>query len=338
MLADCSACDPRNPFPGQVFAVRGGPNLHPATAEIDYRGREVNVDSILAVLTGHHPISTAPSRRLDTDQNSTVLLYLTGHGGDGFLKFHDQSELLSSDIAAAVKVMHAAGRYKQLLMVLDTCQAATLYNELSGVPGWGGIASSKLGQSSYALHSDPAVGAHLVDEFTHYLASYLETIPIPVNDDGDDDDDDRQNRNDNKNRNKSRNAKSDRRESTMDDLLRYIRSQRLSSEVDVDFSNLGKSLGDLGVLEFFGDNSSYCSGGGSSCGDDDDSERWQVPDRPSPSLIVETGGGGGEVRGGGKIQSAGDESCFNSDMKVVESGGDEGFSSSLHDVLISAWA
>lgn len=39
---------------------------------------------------GRHPAGTPASKRLDSGPASRVLLYLTGHGGDEFLKFHDQ--------------------------------------------------------------------------------------------------------------------------------------------------------------------------------------------------------------------------------------------------------
>ena len=225
MLADCSGCDPRNPFPGHVATSPGSRNLHPPSAEIDYRGRDVSVESIMQVLTGKHPKDTPISRRMDSTRNSSVLLYLTGHGGDGFLKLHDQSELLSSDMAAAIKTMNAAGRYKELLLVLDTCQAATLYSELADVPGWAGIASSKLGQSSYALRSDPGIGAHLVDEFSHYVANYLDGLLI---------------------------NSALKRGPSLEAMLRYLKGQRMSSEIAVESSSLGRSLDDVKVMEFFG--------------------------------------------------------------------------------------
>lgn len=39
---------------------------------------------------GRHPPGTPASKRLGSGPGSRVLLYLTGHGGDEFLKFHDQ--------------------------------------------------------------------------------------------------------------------------------------------------------------------------------------------------------------------------------------------------------
>jgi phosphatidylinositol glycan class K len=168
-----------------------------------------------------------------------VLLYLTGHGGDGFLKFHDQTELLATDLATAIKSMHSSGRYKELLLVLDTCQAATLYSELDSVPNWAGIASSKLGQSSYALRSDPGVGAHLVDEFSHYLANYLDRLPIHPTSGSN-------------NKNKEEKRGSENFGPSIENMLSSIRMNRMSSEIAVESSKLGRPWSDVKVLEFFG--------------------------------------------------------------------------------------
>lgn len=156
MLADQHACSPRNVRPGQLFLAPSGgsgsssgsgvdANLQAPDVEVDYRGREVGVDSVLRVLTGvprvwedwadgfrkcgklgrwaagtsllgscccqlagtmtskpppsppsppappgHHAPGTPASKRLRSGPASHVLLYLTGHGGDEFLKFHDE--------------------------------------------------------------------------------------------------------------------------------------------------------------------------------------------------------------------------------------------------------
>ena len=65
----------------------------------------------LLLSTGRHPASTPRSKRLASGRDSTLLLYMTGHGGDEFLKFHDQEELLAADLAAALLQMHLAGRW-----------------------------------------------------------------------------------------------------------------------------------------------------------------------------------------------------------------------------------
>eukprot|EP00887_Chlorella_sp_A99_P000822 scaffold5.g822.t1 len=167
MLAETEACDPRNSAPGRVASGAGrGANLYSPDIEVDYSGKEVSVDSFLRVLTGRHLPGTPAGKRLLSGRNSSVLLFLTGHGGDEFLKFHDHEELLAADIGSAVGQMWAGGRYGQLLM------ASTLANHITS-PNVISIASSKLGQSSYAHHSDATLGLHITDQFSFHLETFL---------------------------------------------------------------------------------------------------------------------------------------------------------------------
>ena len=53
MLADDAACNPRNKFPGCVYANPGrNLDLYGDNIEVDYRGNEVTVENLLRVLTG----------------------------------------------------------------------------------------------------------------------------------------------------------------------------------------------------------------------------------------------------------------------------------------------
>ncbi len=69
-------------------------------------------------------------------------MYLTGHGGNGFLKFQDLEELTAARLAGAV----GRARFRRLLLVLDTCQAASLAAALAA-PGVAAMASSAVGAS-----------------------------------------------------------------------------------------------------------------------------------------------------------------------------------------------
>jgi glycosylphosphatidylinositol transamidase (GPIT) subunit GPI8 len=44
---------------------------------------------------GRYAPDTPHSKRLLTDANSNILIYMTGHGGDEFLKFQDSEEISS---------------------------------------------------------------------------------------------------------------------------------------------------------------------------------------------------------------------------------------------------
>ncbi|TXG66007.1 hypothetical protein EZV62_007282 [Acer yangbiense] len=150
MLADDMACNARNKYPAQVFNNENHRlNLYGDNVEVDYRGYEVTVENFLRVLTGRHQTAVPRSKRLLSDEGSHILLYMTGHGGDEFLKFQDSEELQSHDLADAVKQMKEKRRFKELLIMVDTCQAATLFSQ---------------------------VGVSVVDRFTYYTLAFFEKL------------------------------------------------------------------------------------------------------------------------------------------------------------------
>lgn len=63
------------------------------------------MENFVHLLTGRLPPGTPRSKQLRTDEGSNVLVYLTGHGGDGFLKFQDSEEVTSQELANAVEQM-----------------------------------------------------------------------------------------------------------------------------------------------------------------------------------------------------------------------------------------
>lgn len=173
MLAGQPSCDPRNAFPGQIYNVKAHDvNIYDTTIEVDYRGLEVTVENFIQVLTGRHPPGRPQSKRIDTDDGSNILVYMTGHGGDEFLKFQDTHEISTPDLDEAFREMDSKGRYNEILFMVDTCQAATLMTSLQA-PRMVTIGSSKLDQSSYSYVNDPTVGVSLVDRFTLQMLHFF---------------------------------------------------------------------------------------------------------------------------------------------------------------------
>jgi len=65
MLADDMACNPRNPFPAQIFQHKNKQiNLYGDNIEVDYRGYEVTVENFIRVLTGNIAPLTVPLTRV----------------------------------------------------------------------------------------------------------------------------------------------------------------------------------------------------------------------------------------------------------------------------------
>ncbi|GLE10482.1 hypothetical protein PINS_up022627 [Pythium insidiosum] len=178
MLADQMPCNARNCFPGQVFNSRTQKiNLYGNDVEVDYRGAEVTVANFITVLTGRHAPNTPASKKLDTDENSNIFIFMTGHGGNGFLKFQDYEELSAEDIADTIQEMHVKKRYNEIFVMVDTCQAGSLANAITS-PNVVTIGSSQPGESSYAHHSDFEVGVAVIDRFTFSTLDYLQRMKV----------------------------------------------------------------------------------------------------------------------------------------------------------------
>ncbi|KAK6456750.1 peptidase C13 family-domain-containing protein [Scheffersomyces xylosifermentans] len=176
MLSDDIACNARNAFPGTVFNnMDQALDLYGDSIEVDYRGYEVTVENFIRLLTDRWDPDHPRSKRLLTDENSNIFIYLTGHGGNEFLKFQDAEEIGSYDIADAFEQMHEKKRYNEIFFMIDTCQANTMYERFYS-PNILAVGSSRLDESSYSHHSDMDIGVAVIDRFTYYTLDFLEKV------------------------------------------------------------------------------------------------------------------------------------------------------------------
>lgn len=197
MLPDDMACNPRNAFPGTVFNnADRALDLYGDNIEVDYRGYEVTVENFIRLLTDRVGEEMPRSKRLLTDDRSNILVYMTGHGGNEFLKFQDAEEISAFDLADAFEQMwekkryvstackksEAVGkrlsvvgnsRYHEMLFMIDTCQANTMYSKFYS-PNIIATGSSEIDESSYSHHADNDVGVAVIDRYTYYNLEFLE--------------------------------------------------------------------------------------------------------------------------------------------------------------------
>ncbi|KAI9780948.1 MAG: glycosylphosphatidylinositol anchor biosynthesis [Geoglossum umbratile] len=175
MLPDDMACNPRNAFPGTVYNnADRALDLYGDNIEVDYRGYEVTVENFIRLLTDRVGDEMPRSKRLLTDDRSNILVYMTGHGGNEFLKFQDAEEISAFDLADAFEQMWEKKRYHEMLFMIDTCQANTMYSKLYS-PNIIATGSSAIEQSSYSHHADNDVGVAVIDRYTYYNLDFLET-------------------------------------------------------------------------------------------------------------------------------------------------------------------
>ena len=78
MLSDDVACNSRNLFPGSVFNNKDHAiDLYGENVEVDYRGYEVTVENFIRLLTDRWSEDQPKSKRLLTDENSNIFIYMT---------------------------------------------------------------------------------------------------------------------------------------------------------------------------------------------------------------------------------------------------------------------
>ncbi|SPC64481.1 probable GPI8 - GPI-anchor transamidase [Ustilago sp. UG-2017b] len=221
MLADDAACNPRNKFPGNVWASTANRlDLYGHNIEVDYRGYEVSVENLIRLLTGRLPPTTPKSKRLNSDARSNVFLYMTGHGGDEFLKFQDYEEISAVDIADAIEQMWQKKRYHELFFMVDTCQANTLYTKIYS-PNVLATGSSGKGQNSYSHGADYDLGVAMIDRFTNFVLEWME-------------------------------GKDKTTDATMKDLFESYDSSVIESDPGLRTDLFGREVGDVKVTDFFG--------------------------------------------------------------------------------------
>ncbi|KAK3209990.1 hypothetical protein GRF29_44g1274118 [Pseudopithomyces chartarum] len=169
MLPDDMACNPRNAFPGTVYNnADRALDLYGDNIEVDYRGYEVTVENFIRLMTDRVSEDMPRSKRLMTDERSNILVYMTGHGGNEFLKFQDAEEISAYDLADAFGQI-----YHEMLFMIDTCQANTMYSKFYS-PNILATGSSEIDQSSYSHHADSDVGVAVIDRYTYYNLEFLE--------------------------------------------------------------------------------------------------------------------------------------------------------------------
>jgi len=175
-LAEDPAWDGRNPFPGAIFNadLERNRSVYPLDVEVDFSGSSVTVSAFLGALAGRAGDGVPGRRALPAlpTRSANLLVYMTGHGGDGFLKFADKEEMTYADAGHALHEGWLRGRFGRALVLADTCQAGSL-GEWLHTPGVTLIASSVTGQNSYAAGRDDSSGLALSDGFSRAIAELV---------------------------------------------------------------------------------------------------------------------------------------------------------------------
>jgi len=75
----------------------------------------MKINNLGAHMVGRLDEDVPQRKRLMSDGGSNILIYMTGHGGNEFIKFQDTEEISSQDLADAIQQMHLKNRYPEMI-------------------------------------------------------------------------------------------------------------------------------------------------------------------------------------------------------------------------------
>jgi len=166
MSPDNIACNPRNNVPGviSVYDNTKEPNLY-HDIEMDYKGLDVSVDNFLNIIRQRHEPNTPLNKRLRSDSESQVFIYMNGHGGNGYHKLQDTHVITDYEFAKAIEELYLKNGFKEMFILSDSCGAFTIFDQID-TPNIYMIGSSSKDEKSFSYGRDHDVMIAKTDEFS----------------------------------------------------------------------------------------------------------------------------------------------------------------------------
>ena len=180
IISNDIAYNPKNIFPGEVATSTYGDNLY-RDATVDYASDTLTVNDIKDIMLGkrseHLPVV------LDTDDQSNVLVFWSGHGclkytrkSDGFV-WRDKEIFSDSEFRETLVSMNTQGRYRKMLMLLEPCYSRVMATQANNIPGILSFASAAANESSFADFHSAELGTWMSDRFSNNLVNTLSEKP-----------------------------------------------------------------------------------------------------------------------------------------------------------------
>lgn len=142
--------NPRNVHKGKIYDTET--NFFSIN---NYYRTTISLQYILNILYCNHKLM------LDLCENTNLFIYMTGHGGDGFMKILDREYLHKNDLMQAL--IYLCNRLKNVILFIDTCQASTQINENLLPKNCFVVCSSVKGEPSISYKANREIGCAVVD-------------------------------------------------------------------------------------------------------------------------------------------------------------------------------
>ncbi len=174
-LADCSE---NSKFAGQIFVEVGGENVH-NNVKVDYHFKDLTPDDLADIMLGKQ--SDHLPEVLHTTNSSDVLFFWSGHGGDddGPL-WGDESGgtyFGSEKMKNIVQAMHDQGKYRRMMLAIETCYSGIWGNAITGIPDVVAITAANAYEPSKADVQDRTLGVFLSNAFARSFRNAINENP-----------------------------------------------------------------------------------------------------------------------------------------------------------------
>ena len=134
-MSEYHACESRNAYPGEIVLSEHADKIRTCQENIDISFQESDFHNyqLLDILRGRKLNQYNGFRQLNSNKDSKIIVLITSHGGENFIKVRNFLVVLSDEINRTLNEMYIKGKYKELLFVLDTCEGYTLYKHVNQV-------------------------------------------------------------------------------------------------------------------------------------------------------------------------------------------------------------
>ena len=176
-MSEYHACESRNAYPGEIVLSEYADKIRTCQENIDISFQESDFHNyqLLDILRGRKLNQYNGFRQLNSNKDSKIIVLITSHGGENFIKVRNFLVVLSDELNRTLNEMYIKGKYKELVFVVDTCEGYSLYDHVK-VPNIYFISSSALGQKASSYSYDENLMGPTVDKFHFLLYNSLKNI------------------------------------------------------------------------------------------------------------------------------------------------------------------
>ena len=176
-MSEYHACESRNAYPGEIVLSELADKIRTCQENIDISFQESDFHNyqLLDILRGRKLNQYNGFRQLNSNKDSKIIVLITSHGGENFIKVRNFLVVLSDELNRTLNEMYIKGKYKELVFVVDTCEGYSLYDHVK-VPNIYFISSSAVGQKASSYSYDENLMGPTVDKFHFLLYNSLKNI------------------------------------------------------------------------------------------------------------------------------------------------------------------